>query len=70
MGTYFDKCIGKLKDVDTPDKQHGLMDLALTELPYVDKKRLKQLFIFVSNNLEVSLHLPGPNNFVSSCIGL
>ena len=55
MCTYFDKCVEKLKDVDNTDKRHGLVDLAIAELHYIDKKRLKQLFKFVTNNLEVNV---------------
>ena len=33
------------------------MDLAMAELPYVDEKRLKKLFEFVSKNVEVHFFL-------------
>ena len=51
MYTYFDKSLEKLQDEG--NQQHRLMDLAMAELPYVDEKRLKKLFEFVSKNVEV-----------------
>ena len=55
MCTYFDKSLEKLQDEG--NQQHRLMDLAMAELPYVDEKRLKKLFEFVSKNVEVHFFL-------------
>ncbi|CAC5426030.1 RRP12 [Mytilus coruscus] len=53
VSTFCDKCTEKLKEENiTASKRHSLLDIAITELPYIDDKRIKQLYSIACSYLQ------------------